>query len=172
MRVAAWYKMGLPPEEIAVQYGHLSLAQVHAALAYYHANPEEIEADLAEEEAFADKVDHEAQSPIPAMSRIRLYFDEDAMQQALVVALRARRIDVLTAMDCAMAGRSDEDHLLRAVNEGRVLYSFNIKSACTIGCSRYPRCKIYKNDRHRYRYTRRTRRTAVPASAGHLRIPG
>ena len=50
MRVAAWYKMGLTPEEIATQYGHLSLAQVHAALAYYHANPEEIEADLAQEE--------------------------------------------------------------------------------------------------------------------------
>jgi uncharacterized protein (DUF433 family) len=56
MRVAGWYKMGLSPEEIATQYGHLSLAQVHAALAYYHANPGEIEADLAEEEALAEKV--------------------------------------------------------------------------------------------------------------------
>jgi hypothetical protein len=33
------------------------------------------------------------------MSRIRLHFDEDAMQQGLVVALRARRIDVLTPSD-------------------------------------------------------------------------
>ena len=56
MRIAAWYKMGLTPEEIAAQYGHLSLAQVHAALAYYHANAEEIEADLAREEAFAEMV--------------------------------------------------------------------------------------------------------------------
>jgi uncharacterized protein (DUF433 family) len=55
MRIAGWYKMGLSPEEIATQYGHLSLAQVHAALTYYHANSEEIEADLALEEAFADK---------------------------------------------------------------------------------------------------------------------
>src|SRR5579863_7784541 len=59
MRVAAWYRTGLTPEEIATQYGHLSLAQVHAALAYYHANSEEIEADLAEEEAFAGRVDRE-----------------------------------------------------------------------------------------------------------------
>ena len=65
MRVAAWYKAGLTPEEIATQYGHLSLAQVHAALAYYHANPEEIEADLAQEEAFAETVDHESPSPDP-----------------------------------------------------------------------------------------------------------
>jgi hypothetical protein len=41
------------------------------------------------------------------MSRIRLYFDEDAMQNALVVALRARHIDVLTASDCGMVGRSE-----------------------------------------------------------------
>jgi hypothetical protein len=29
------------------------LSWLHAALAYYHANPDEIEADLAQEEAFA-----------------------------------------------------------------------------------------------------------------------
>jgi uncharacterized protein (DUF433 family) len=50
-RIAVWYKMGLDPEEIADQFGHINLAQVHAALAYYHANREEIEADLAAEEA-------------------------------------------------------------------------------------------------------------------------
>jgi hypothetical protein len=61
------------------------------------------------------------------MSRIRLHFDEDAMQHALVASLRARRVDVLTALDCGMVGRSDEDHLRRASSEGRVLYSFNIK---------------------------------------------
>jgi uncharacterized protein (DUF433 family) len=60
MRVAAWYKSGLTPEEIAAQYGHLSLAQVHAALAYYHANTEEIEADLAEEEEAAARLANEA----------------------------------------------------------------------------------------------------------------
>lgn len=65
MRVAAWYKMGLSPKEIATQYGHVTLAQVHAALAYYHANPEEIEANLAEEEAFAEKVDRESESRPP-----------------------------------------------------------------------------------------------------------
>lgn len=59
MRIVGWYKRGLAPEEIATQYGHLSLAQVHAALAYYHANTEEIEADLAEEEAFAERLDSE-----------------------------------------------------------------------------------------------------------------
>jgi uncharacterized protein (DUF433 family) len=56
MRIAGWYKMGLTPEEIATEYGHLSLAQVHAALAYYHANTSEIDAELAEEEALATAI--------------------------------------------------------------------------------------------------------------------
>jgi uncharacterized protein (DUF433 family) len=50
------YKWGLTPEEIADQFGHLSLAQVYAALAYYHANQKEIESDLAEEEELYDRL--------------------------------------------------------------------------------------------------------------------
>jgi uncharacterized protein (DUF433 family) len=50
-RIIGWYKMGREPEEIALEYPHLNLAQVHAALAYYHANRDEIEADIALEEA-------------------------------------------------------------------------------------------------------------------------
>ncbi len=41
--------MGLIPEEIARKCGHLSLAQVHAALAYYHASQAEIGADFEAE---------------------------------------------------------------------------------------------------------------------------
>ncbi|MBV8897036.1 MAG: DUF433 domain-containing protein [Acidobacteriaceae bacterium] len=41
-RIAAWHRMGLTPEEIALEYPHLTLAQVHGALAYYHANREEM----------------------------------------------------------------------------------------------------------------------------------
>ncbi len=62
MRVAGWYRMGLTPEEIATQFGHLSLAQVHAALAYYHANAEEIETDLANEEAFSQGVERDSKA--------------------------------------------------------------------------------------------------------------
>lgn len=48
-RIVQWYKLGLTPEEIADEIEHLTLAQVYAALAYYHANREEIERDLEEE---------------------------------------------------------------------------------------------------------------------------
>ena len=50
-RIVGWYKLGLSPEEISEKVGHLSLAQVHAALAYYHANQEELEADITAEQA-------------------------------------------------------------------------------------------------------------------------
>ena len=55
-RIVGWYKLGLAPEEIADQVGHITLAQVHAALAYYHANQGEIEADIAAEEAEAKQL--------------------------------------------------------------------------------------------------------------------
>ena len=50
-RVVVLYKQGASAEEIARRMSHLSLAQVYAALAYYHANRDEIEADLAGEDA-------------------------------------------------------------------------------------------------------------------------
>ncbi|MFN8625579.1 MAG: DUF433 domain-containing protein [Candidatus Binatia bacterium] len=57
--VGVWYKLGLTPEEIADRIGHLTLAQVHAALAYYHANRERVEAELAAEEAEADQLERQ-----------------------------------------------------------------------------------------------------------------
>lgn len=56
-RIVGWYKLGLSPEEIVQEIPHLTLAQVYAALAYYHANREEIEQDLAEEDAEAEQLE-------------------------------------------------------------------------------------------------------------------
>src|SRR5689334_23069504 len=51
-QIVVRYKQGDSAEEIAAEYPQLSLAQVYTSLAYYHANREEIEADLlAEKEA-------------------------------------------------------------------------------------------------------------------------
>ncbi|MBA3945613.1 MAG: DUF5615 family PIN-like protein [Herpetosiphonaceae bacterium] len=57
---------------------------------------------------------------------LRLYLDEDSMDQDLVRALRARGVDVVTALDAGMIERPDDDHLRRAIAEDRVLYSFNV----------------------------------------------
>jgi uncharacterized protein (DUF433 family) len=55
-RIVGWYKQGLSPEEIITELPHLSLAQVYAALTYYHANREEIEADIIAEAATAKRL--------------------------------------------------------------------------------------------------------------------
>jgi uncharacterized protein (DUF433 family) len=65
--IAICYKQGLSPEEIALQYEHLAVAQVYAALTYYHANQAEIEADIAAEEALYNKLaDEHKQANRPA----------------------------------------------------------------------------------------------------------
>ena len=58
---------------------------------------------------------------------IHLYFDEDSMRHALVEALRARGVDVLTALEAGMIERADEEHLSYATAQGRVLCSFNVE---------------------------------------------
>jgi len=60
------------------------------------------------------------------MSAIRLYMDEDSMSHSLVRALRARGVDVTTALEEGMIERGDAEHLDHATAQGRVLYSFNV----------------------------------------------
>jgi uncharacterized protein (DUF433 family) len=50
-RIVGWYKLGMPPGEVALEFPDLTFANVHAALAYHHANQGEIEGDIAAEEA-------------------------------------------------------------------------------------------------------------------------
>lgn len=60
------------------------------------------------------------------MSVVRLYFDADTMERAVVSGLRARGVDVATAHDVGLADSSDDEQLEFARNNGRVLFSFNI----------------------------------------------
>ena len=54
-RVVRWYRLGLTPEEIVDRIGHLSLAQVHAALSYFHANQQQIDAEIAADDQEAER---------------------------------------------------------------------------------------------------------------------
>jgi uncharacterized protein (DUF433 family) len=66
-RIVLLYKRGLNAEEISDRIGHLNLAEVYAALAYYHANKEEIEADIAAQAAEA--------------KRLELFYEQNANNQ-------------------------------------------------------------------------------------------
>jgi uncharacterized protein (DUF433 family) len=54
-------KMGLYPDEIVYHYPSITLADVYAALAYYHDNLDDIRQQIAEGEAFVKEV--QAQTP-------------------------------------------------------------------------------------------------------------
>jgi hypothetical protein len=47
------------------------------------------------------------------------------MRRSLIRALRARGVDVITALDAEMIERKDAEHLDYATQQGRVLCTFN-----------------------------------------------
>ena len=60
------------------------------------------------------------------MTPLRLYIDEDSMDDDFVAARRLRGVDVRTASEDSMRGRPDIDQLRWSGGQGRVLYSFNV----------------------------------------------
>ena len=60
------------------------------------------------------------------MSKIRLYLDEDTMSGALLEALLARGVDVVTVADVKRRGFPDKEQLEWALSQGRVICSANI----------------------------------------------
>ncbi|PPJ62274.1 DUF433 domain-containing protein [Cuspidothrix issatschenkoi] len=55
--IVIWHeRMGMSPDEIVYQYPSISLADVYAALAYYHDHREEIRQHIEEGEAFAKQL--------------------------------------------------------------------------------------------------------------------
>lgn len=64
--------------------------------------------------------------------KIRLYLDEDSMSHALVRALRARAVDVETALEAGMIRRPDREHLEFATQRGRVLLTSNVGDFCRL----------------------------------------
>ncbi len=58
-RIVSFYKLGCTPEETVRRIGHISLAPVYAALAYYHANRETMGAEFADEDALYERLERE-----------------------------------------------------------------------------------------------------------------
>jgi hypothetical protein len=65
------------------------------------------------------------------VSLFSVYFDEDAMNTHLVLALRQRGVPTLTPIEENLIGSSDEEQLLFASRRICVLYTFNV-------CDFYP----------------------------------
>lgn len=58
-RIAILHNLGYSPEEIIRKYEHLTIAGVHAALAYYFANKAEVDSENADDEAEAERIEKE-----------------------------------------------------------------------------------------------------------------
>ena len=56
------------------------------------------------------------------MNKIRLYIDEDSMDEDFVQALRSRNVDVLTVADVGMLYKSDPEQLTWARENNRVIF--------------------------------------------------
>ena len=70
MIVTDYFNRGWSAEEIVLQYPYLSLAEVHAALAYYHDHSEEIDREMAAE--LAESNDGRQKQPdSPLLKRLR-----------------------------------------------------------------------------------------------------
>jgi len=68
--VAEYTGYGWEAKELHVQHPHLTLSQIHSALAYYHDHKDEIEADIERRMKLADEIFEEL-GPSPLSAKIK-----------------------------------------------------------------------------------------------------
>jgi hypothetical protein len=61
------------------------------------------------------------------VSQIRLYTDEDSNHRTVVQALQERDIDVITSLEAKRLRYPDNEQLIWATQQGRVIYSSNVR---------------------------------------------
>ena len=66
------------------------------------------------------------------MSQIRFYLDEDSVEKSLIAAFRNAGLDVVTVTEVDRQSYSDENQLIWATEQGRVIYSYNRRDFCRL----------------------------------------
>ncbi len=146
---------GKSPEDIVASFPHLSLAQVHAALAYYFANREAIVQEIREDDSFVDVMRAKIgpglleQRVMARTQTMRLHLDE-LVDHAIARGLRLRGVDVTTTTDAGLPRASDRGQLAyalrtrascipsrRTITAARCVLRFRAPS-CTEACIRFP----------------------------------
>ncbi len=120
--------MGLSPDEIVSLHPSITLADVYAALAYYHDHPEEIRQQIREDEALAAEM--QAQTPslveqklrIAMPETIRFHLDEN-VSQAIAEGLRRHGIDITTTPEVGLMAVTDEAQVEFAQQQERVIFT-------------------------------------------------
>jgi uncharacterized protein (DUF433 family) len=68
--VTAQQAYGWSPDELAFQFPHLTLGQIHSALAYYWDHQDELDREIERRLALADDLQRRT-PPAPAIARLR-----------------------------------------------------------------------------------------------------
>ncbi len=71
-------QMGMTPAEVVHAYPHLSMAAVHAALAYYWSHQEEIQREIEDEERFVADMKAKSLTPRPTLREKLAKFHQGA----------------------------------------------------------------------------------------------
>ncbi|MBE9119850.1 DUF5615 family PIN-like protein [Tychonema sp. LEGE 07199] len=66
------------------------------------------------------------------MSQICLYLDEDILERSFVKVLRNAGIDVATTAEASNLSCTDEEQLIWATAQGRVIYTLNVGYFCRL----------------------------------------
>lgn len=70
--VTAQQAHGWSPDELAFQFPHLTLGQIHSALAYYWDHQAELDQEIRRRLALVDKLQRRT-PPAPVLARLRAY---------------------------------------------------------------------------------------------------
>lgn len=90
------------------------------------------------------------------MSLIRLFIDEDSMDQRFVRALRARGVDVTTVGEIGTTSFSDEDQLILATEQQRVLIRSMLETSASYTASTWLKDELILELLFHHRNTRLT----------------
>lgn len=125
---------GYTPQQIQEAYPHISMAKIHAALAYYYEHQAELDAKIEREARVAEELRKAAggvarreaiaggrQAPLS----VALYMDEQ-VEGAITRGLQARGVDVLTAQEDGMDDTPDPALLDRAGELGRLMLTRDV----------------------------------------------
>ncbi len=118
--VAIWHEqLGQTPQEIAEDYG-LTLAQVHAALAYYYDHREEIDRQIREDDEAIEKIRKAQKGSNPLMERLNRLGLTLEQAHALIDYYDEHRQEVDQAVAAAGLEKSPEPVIEKWVKLGLV----------------------------------------------------
>jgi len=124
----------LSPEQIVEELQVVSMAEVYAALSYYHSHKEEVDAQMEAEANLAFQLSKDVSTPLKEQlaeldaSVVRYHLDRSC-PNSLALSLRERGIDVTTTSEVWLLRASDSEQLSYAQSARRILLTKDLDFA-------------------------------------------